>query len=158
MGHTYKQNLPTCKYSLFKGCGLFHDLGEACDTRTILEYMDQRAPPRPPRADFSPVGQRHRSQDDRARGQVRVRDQVGQGLCPPLLQAGICQLRPDIPDIFALKQDSWILRHCSDVSTVLSVRSVGMASSHVQRSNTSLEIINRKCEVLMHPTNVLESY
>ena len=67
-------------------------------------------------------------------------------------------------DILALKHVSRILRYCWDVIKVstalhcLSVWIVGFTSTTVKCTNAGLKMRNKKCEVLMHPSNIWESY
>ena len=58
-------------------------------------------------------------------------------------------------DILTLKHESRILRYCWDVSKVcLSVRFVGVPFLSILCSKTDLKMKNKKCEILMHPSNV----
>ena len=66
-------------------------------------------------------------------------------------------LVPSRADILALKHVSRILRHYWDMlisQHCLSVQFVGINSPPILRSDIGLKMRNKKCEVLMHPSNV----
>ena len=58
-------------------------------------------------------------------------------------------------DILTLKHESRIIRYCWDVLKVSTVFLSG-TSSPVQCSNIGLKMRNKKCEILIHPTNISE--